>query len=90
MNISRRFLALVPLVLTPLVLLGINSMSSDKAIVLIIPWLTFSIFHLILFLFLNRHIPSTGRLILTGLLMALFITCVITLYILSHAWSASA
>ncbi|ESR00733.1 hypothetical protein F753_04030 [Stutzerimonas chloritidismutans AW-1] len=90
MSTSRRFLALVPLFFTPLVLLGINNMSSDKAIALIIPWIIFSIFHLILFLFLNKYILSTGQLILTSFSMALFITCIIALYFFSHAWSAIA
>lgn len=88
MRLSRRVLALMPLLLTPLVLVGIDSMSSDKAIILAIPWLAFSIVHLLLFFFLNRHIGSIALLILTSGLVSLLSAYAITYAIFSYAWRA--
>lgn len=78
----------MPLLLTPLVLLGINNLSSDKAVILFIPWLAFSFFYLLFFLFLNKRIGSTTLLTLSSGFVSLLSAYAIMFAVFSYAWRA--
>ncbi|OGT56495.1 MAG: hypothetical protein A3E01_10425 [Gammaproteobacteria bacterium RIFCSPHIGHO2_12_FULL_63_22] len=59
MTFSRLIQATIPLLLSPLVILWLDSSGNDKAIAFSIPWLAFSAVYLIVFLLLSRQVKST-------------------------------
>jgi hypothetical protein len=88
----RRWIqALIPIVATPLVFFAINNMGSDKAVLLIIPWLAFSAMYAVLFLVLSRHLVSTLLLTMTTFLASVVGAYAITFAVLSYlTWRAGA
>ena len=90
MRVSRRVQALIPLVLTPFVLVGINSMGSDKAVILVIPWVAFSIVYLPFFLILSKRFTSSALLAIVSSFASLVTAYAITFAVLSFlSWRAS-
>ncbi len=91
MKISRGVQAAIPLILTPLVLFGIDSMGSDKAVILIIPWLAFSVVYLLFFLVLNKRFTSAILLTICSFFASLISAYAITFAVLSYfSWRVNA
>ena len=59
MTFSRLIQAAIPLLLSPLVILWLDSSGNDKAMAFSIPWMAFSAVYLIVFLLLSRPVKST-------------------------------
>jgi hypothetical protein len=83
--------ALIPIVATPLVFFAINHMGSDKAVLLIIPWLAFGAVYAVLFLVLSRHLAATVVLTTATFLASVVGAYAITFAVLSYlTWRAGA
>lgn len=90
MRITRRVQAVIPLMLTPFVLFGINSMGSDKAVILVIPWIAFSIAYLPIFFILGKRFTASALLTIVSTFASLVTAYAITFSVLTFfSWRAS-
>lgn len=90
MAIPRGVQAAIPLILTPFVLLGITFLGSDKAPLLVIPWVAFSAIYLVFFLVLSKRFKSGALLAFCSGVASLVGAYGITFAALSYlSWRAS-
>ena len=66
MSFSRILQSLIPLLLSPLIILWLDRSGNDKAVALSIPWVVFASVYALAFLCLARRMKSTVLLTLTS------------------------
>ena len=66
MRFSRILQSLIPLLLSPLIILWLDSSGNDKAVALSIPWVAFASVYALAFLCLARRMKSTVLLTLAS------------------------
>ena len=90
MTVFRILQSLIPLMLSPLVILWLDRSGNDKAVALSIPWVAFASVYALTFLCLARRMKSTVLLtitsVITGVAVGAFgVTYLVVSYLTARA-----